>query len=294
MTREARSIRCPETVLGWIPWYGETDERGERLLDARQRGAIEAHASECPECRAELDMISGAPYEIDVELPDPERVFEAISARIDAGEAEGVDTAPEPPARRLDAARRLSMAELSQIADWVFDEHSELELVRPPAPAAEVPGRVVQGPWTRPAVWVAAAAAAFLLGLFGGRALDGAMLSSAPDATVYTTAAAGGETGAGLIDVVFVETVTVAELASDLRALGVEIVSGPSGVGRYRLRVSDAGGSGVAPADVAAIAARLKAGASPLALYAEPVRAEPVRAEPVALGDSGGGGSDAP
>jgi len=87
MTREARSIRCPESVLGWIPWYGEIAEDGDPLLDARQRGAVEAHASECMDCRAELDLISGAPYEIDIDLPDPDRMFEAITARIDAGEA---------------------------------------------------------------------------------------------------------------------------------------------------------------------------------------------------------------
>ena len=80
MNREARSIRCPESVLGWIPWYAETDERGDWLLDSRQRGAVESHASQCADCRAELDMIAGAPFEIDVELPDPDRVFDEITA----------------------------------------------------------------------------------------------------------------------------------------------------------------------------------------------------------------------
>lgn len=97
MTREARSIRCPESVLGWIPWYGEIDHEGGPLLDPRQRGAVESHASECADCRAELDMIAGAPYEIDVDLPDPDRVFHEIKARIDAGEAEGLETAPSHP-----------------------------------------------------------------------------------------------------------------------------------------------------------------------------------------------------
>jgi len=90
MTREARSIRCPESVLGWIPWYGEGVQDGESALTDGQRRAVEAHASECSDCRGELDMISGAPFEIDVELPDPDRVFEEITARIDAGEAESV------------------------------------------------------------------------------------------------------------------------------------------------------------------------------------------------------------
>ena len=56
MSREARQLRCPEDVLGWLPWYAES---GEAALGDRERGAVEAHAAECAECRAELDMIVG-------------------------------------------------------------------------------------------------------------------------------------------------------------------------------------------------------------------------------------------
>lgn len=280
MNREARSIRCPESVLGWIPWYGETDERGERLLDERQRGAIEAHASECADCRTELDMIAGAPYEIDVALPDPDRLFEEITARIDAGEAAGMDTAPGLPDREHPADRRLTDGELGRLAGWLFDERSELELLRDtaaPGPEATAPARVLEGPWARSRVWLAAAAV-FAVGLLAGRVLTEAPLFPA-DAPGYELAAAESARASAAslpgerIDVVFVDTVTVAELASELRVLGVEIVSGPSSVGRYRLRVlPDAGpGTPTPGADAAAIAARLKAGVSPLALYAEPV-----------------------
>ncbi len=81
MTREARGVRCPESILGWIPWYAD-----DGLTD-RQRGAVEAHAAECADCRAEIDIVTGAPFELDSELPDPDRLFREITARISASES---------------------------------------------------------------------------------------------------------------------------------------------------------------------------------------------------------------
>lgn len=285
MTRQARSMRCPDSVLGWIPWYGETDEDGVHLLDARQRGAVEAHASECADCRAELDMIAGAPWEIDVDLPDPDRVFMEIAERIDAGEAAGLDTSPSlpapdaaaPPAGSAapDGRRPLAAEELDRLAAWVLDESSEAELLDAETDADAAGGaRVIRGPWlARPVRAALAAAAVFALGLLGGGFLAGNGLDALRgDATVYTSAAAAGVTEAGLIDVVFADGVTAARLSERLRELGVEVVSGPSSVGRFRVRVKPAAGeSGPASADLAAIAARLKAGDAPLALFAEPV-----------------------
>ncbi|MEM9174648.1 MAG: zf-HC2 domain-containing protein [Myxococcota bacterium] len=280
MTREARSIRCPESVLGWIPWYGETDENGDRLLDARKRGAVEAHAAECPDCRAELDMISGAPYEIDVDLPDPDRVFDEITARIDAGEAEGLDTRPMPPlpsptSRGVDAEApvvpieaggAMTDDEVRQLTRWVLAGEGETEAelrtetVSPPA-------NVVRGPWgLRPVQAAAAAAAIFLLGLLGGAIAPNAL---APGDEYALAAAPEAESVGPLLDVVFVEGVTARQLGEGLRAAGLEIVSGPSSVGRYRLRAVGVEGPDVV-ADLQVIASRLKEGPAPLALFAEP------------------------
>jgi anti-sigma factor RsiW len=76
MTLPARHLRCPKQVLGWIPWY---EDGG---LSDGQRSVVDAHASKCPECRAELDLVAGAAFEIDVELPDLDRSFAAVAARI--------------------------------------------------------------------------------------------------------------------------------------------------------------------------------------------------------------------
>ncbi len=285
MTRQARSIRCPESVLGWIPWYAEQNDDGELLLDARQRGAVEAHASECADCRAELDMIAGAPYRIDFEIPDPDRVFDEITARIDAGEAEGRDTAPAMPPTafegRAAGGRRLNVAELERLEDWVFDEDEDAlaaEIER----GAHATARVIEGPWSRPAY--AHSRRPRLRG--GPRARRparwrGALRSRSPTRLECGLSErrfddAGAVTDGPMIDVVFVESRTMDEVARALRAVGAEIVSGPSSVGRYRVRLDPAklsprdASAGVS-ADVAAVTARLKAGPDPVALFAEPV-----------------------
>lgn len=79
MMRRARQFRCSENVLGWIPWYADGG------LSAQQKGQVEAHAAECADCRAELDIVTGAPFEVDLELPDPDRLFKQITGRIAEG-----------------------------------------------------------------------------------------------------------------------------------------------------------------------------------------------------------------
>jgi hypothetical protein len=76
-----------------------------------------------------------------------------------------------------------------------------------------------------------------------------------------------------MIDVVFSDSVSARQLWSTLRSLGVEIVSGPTNLGVYRLRLlpSAAEGRDATAADAAAIAARLVAPDSPVAIFAEPV-----------------------
>lgn len=280
MTREARSIRCPDAVLGWIPWYGEFDEDGESVLDTRQRGAVEAHASECSDCRAELDMIAGAPFEIDVELPDPDRVFQEITARLDAGEAEGQIPEPATPQSTLpsssvvsiDRGRSLSDDDVRRLTEFVLAGDEEAE--------AQAAPTVVRGPWARPGVLVAVAAAAVVVfGVVSGAFVSDVNPFASPVVTYESASAPDAALSAGdsplLIDVVFVDSATASDISQTLRGIGVEIVSGPSSVGRYRLQVSASVARGLEgenlEADVSAITARLTGGPKPLALFAERV-----------------------
>ena len=100
-----KRARCPESVLGWIPWYADGG------LTEQERGAVEAHAAECGECRAELDIVAGAPWStVDLELPDAERLFDEITARIEA-EAQGARATVIPISR----GRALSGEDMARI-----------------------------------------------------------------------------------------------------------------------------------------------------------------------------------
>ena len=85
MAGGTRRTRCPENVLRWIPWIVDGS------LSGRQISAVVSHASECVDCRDELDIVSGAEFELEAGLPDAERVFESILARIRAA----VDSEPD-------------------------------------------------------------------------------------------------------------------------------------------------------------------------------------------------------
>ena len=81
---------CPEEVLYWIAWYPDhlTDE---------QRGAVEAHAAECADCRGELDMIAGtAPAPAGA--PPADATYARVKARISEGKP-----APASAPRRLES-----------------------------------------------------------------------------------------------------------------------------------------------------------------------------------------------
>jgi len=290
MTREARSARCPESVLGWIPWYGEGAADGESVLTPRQRGAVEAHAAECSDCRAELDMIAGAPFEIDVDLPDPDRMFEEISARIDAFEADAAADSTASSVIPIGRGRSLEEADYERVARWVFDEDSEraedseAAIVADPerdrkrtadASEARRVNRVNEGAWSGRAAWAAAAAVALLVlgGLLGG--LGSALFSLAPSGSsaVYDLATADVAAAGPMIDVVFVDSATASEISRTLRGAGLEIVSGPSSLGVYRLRPRAAtqGRSDESAPEAAEIAARLRASEAEIVLFAEAV-----------------------
>lgn len=286
MTREARHLRCPEAVLGWIPWYVEG------TLTPRQMGAVEAHAAECADCRAEIDMIGGAPFEIDVDLPDPERAFAELSARIAAEGAGSTESdvgfraaaergsAPDgagPVSRGASGATRDRRAEWAAVAEWAFDDADDSEAERAEL-AASGNGRVIQGPWGRSNLWAAAAA----ILLMAGGALVGSMISDlrvdSQSKGLYETASArvpgthAIDAGAR-IDVVFQPTATAAEISNALRQVGVEIVAGPTQLGVYRVRVASAQAEGrdASRVDAEAAVAQLKALPTSVVMFAESV-----------------------
>ena len=83
MARPARRQYCPEQVLGWIPWYADGD------LTDEQKAAVDAHASKCSRCRAELALVAGEAFEIGGDLPNPNRIFAAVAARIADADRDG-------------------------------------------------------------------------------------------------------------------------------------------------------------------------------------------------------------
>lgn len=297
MTREARQSRCPETVLGWIPWYGEGS------LSEDQEGAVAAHAAECAECRAEIDMIAGALFEIDADLPDPDLAFEALTARIAERAKTAADLETDSAAENaLTGAPEIhevefeSMTDLEQLARWALEEGANEEGGPDPATA-----QVIQGPWSSSKAFAAAAACVLVsLGAVGG-----ALYSSSPlglgaegdpkvpaGAEAYTLATAAEpaavSTGA-LVDVVFRESASAGDISALLRDADAEIVSGPSALGVYRLRVSGSDAENEAAGSGAAFLARLRGaagtGQAGLATFAEKVpgqagSASPSSAEP--------------
>lgn len=96
---------CPADVLEAIPWYPDG-------LSAAQRGALEAHAADCAECRRELAFVRGAPAEAPVIDAEAERVWKRVLERIAAEDAQSsgsvVPLAPARPTRS--ALRPLALA----------------------------------------------------------------------------------------------------------------------------------------------------------------------------------------
>lgn len=296
-TREPRRARCPENVLAWIPWYPEGG------LDEREMGAVEAHAAECGDCRSELDLVSGAPWALEgVELPDRERLFDEITARIES-EARGEQARVIPISR----GRGVSAEDMGRIEAWLLDPRSELETelgVDPaaheavdapadfatdgnpntsghaPARSGRLPGAVGGSRRLGTPAWAAAAVLLLAVGGLGGAYLEnlrsaGSAEDQADGAAYHLASAAPGEAtiAAPMLDVVFSDSASARQIWSALRSLGVEIVSGPTNLGVYRLRLLPAAAEGRDPtsADAAAIAARLVAPDSPIAIFAEPV-----------------------
>lgn len=228
MPGESLATGCPPDILELIPWYPD-----DGLSDA-ERGAVEAHAAGCVECRRE---IHGAFGEIDLpaDAPAAERVLAMVFERI---------------------------AERSRPVPLVSPESK-----RPP-PSLSMPARSRaprRASWH--AAWAgAAAAAALILGLLF-LAPGAARLWTGPSATYRTATvppAATRATGPEL-EVVLRGEATASQLHAALRALDAELVAGPTELGRYRVRLP-------AGADASAAATALRAPEAGVASFAEPVR----------------------
>jgi anti-sigma factor RsiW len=208
MTNERSEADCPADVLEAIPWY--PDGLGER-----QRGALEAHAAVCAECRRELAFVQGEPAEEPAAVPDPERVWARVLERV---AAEGGEA-------RLEAAPR-------------------------PAPREAAPRRRLRAALGRLSL---AASVALALG-FGALGLAaGALLRGAEPPSYFTASApAEGAAAGASLDVVFRSDVTAGEIEAALRAIGGSVVGGPTPRGVFQVALRPGADAAVAAAALGA------------------------------------------
>jgi hypothetical protein len=88
---------CPPDVLQWIAWYPDQG------LNERQRGAVEAHAAACADCRDEIALVSGTSTP-DAHAPDAASVLARLVERIE-GSGDVMAPASAPRERRAPARR---------------------------------------------------------------------------------------------------------------------------------------------------------------------------------------------
>ena len=230
MSEEKNRVVCPQEILDWIPWYAED------ALTETQRGAVEAHAAQCVDCRVELAMLSGGATP-SAATPDSEPVFARVLARI---EAEGVgDASVRVGSHRAPAStRRTPLLHGTQRS------------------ARRSFGRV-------------AATAALLLGVGAAGWFANNVFATHADAAYGTASDAGTNAlaeGSGVqLDVVFRGDADVELINTDLRALGAVVISGPSPAGRYRVALPEG-------SDASAAIAMLRAEGRGIASFAEPLR----------------------
>jgi hypothetical protein len=226
MTGETPETDCPLDILELLPWYPD-----DGLSDA-ERGAVEAHAAGCAECRRE---IHGAFGEIDLpeDAPAAERVLAMVFERI---------------------------AERSRPDSFARSESPRHAV--PPTARARAPRRVA---WRAAFAGAAVAAAAILGLLFVAPGATPPLLGASP---TYHTAAAPPPAPLAVgpeLEIVLRDEATASQLHAALRALDAEFVAGPTELGRYRVRLP-------AGADASAAATALRAPETGVASFAEPVR----------------------
>ncbi|MGH0028738.1 MAG: S8 family serine peptidase [Myxococcota bacterium] len=198
-------------------------------LDEERRGLVESHAAACPACREELTFVSGEALP-EQDLPDADEVYAGVLARIERSEGAG-------------------RADTSAAGE----------------PVARAPRRSWGAFGARPAALAAGIALALFCGALG--ALGGLLYgASEPDYQVagelpQTTAAAPA--GAPALDVVFRSDARAEQVHAALRAIGGQIVSGPTQLGVYRIELAPT-------ADAAAAARLLQGEGQGVATFAQP------------------------
>lgn len=235
---------CPAEVLALLPWFPDGG------LSDDERSLVESHAALCPPCRREIQALQG-----DATLPDgapsPERVLARVFERI-AGEA-------DPPARGA-AGGPVAAAP----GGFVLPLRSRRE-----AGSGELRARVAAQPrrHRQPARWWPGWAAAAALALVFGLSIGFGTARWLGDVPLYRTAASPAavvaEEGPAL-DVVLREDVPAGRVREMLRAVGAQIVRGPSPFGRYEVRLP-------VGTDAAAVAAALSAQGTGIASFAQPM-----------------------
>jgi len=285
--KQSPEERCPEDVLGWMLGYVDG------ILSDEARRRVEAHVAVCAECRRELDLVAGVPVDLEVELPDPGRIFDEILGRIEALPAEsGTLAAPVRSRDLFGRETRSSVEDWSEedrvrLRDWLLAGDASQEsqaLDEPEHRAGAAAGRRdvglrsvgrrgsrgLGGAWQ-----LAAAILLVMLGGAGGAILSAALLpqSSGDGAEViYRPATATGDAAGfreGALDVVFREGSTELEIRQALRDLGAEIVAGPTAMGVYRVRVRGPVGTGAGQDRLRAVAEGLVGSGAGVAVFAE-------------------------
>ncbi|HKJ24491.1 MAG TPA: hypothetical protein VKB65_06695 [Myxococcota bacterium] len=198
MAGHSEELGCPPEILSAIAWYPDD-------LSREEREAVDSHASECLDCRRELEARLADPdHEAEWPTPDPDATLTRVLARIELGEAEELREWARAP-RRTRAVRWLRESEV------------------------HVPGFVQPvSVWRGLRVAASFGAAVAAASLFFGAGPDGS--EGPPPAELRYEAPR--------IDVVFRSDLTSAEMAGALEGIHGEIVAGPSRRGRYRIELS--------------------------------------------------------
>ncbi len=228
--RTPPQTQCPADVLGFIPWYPDG-------LDETQRGAVEAHAAGCSDCRDEIAMLQGSlglqgsDLAESGEAPDPERIYAQVLARMEA--------APPDVLRReggTEDGERAKGAKGASVSQLPLRQRSDA----PDEPQA-MGWRRVAGASSGKRV---ALAASLLLALAVGALVGpGVLRRGGEPEPVYETASAstsaqeGATKGHATLEVVFREDANASQINQTLRALGARVTSGPSQLGVYRLEL---------------------------------------------------------
>ena len=194
--RKQEPLTCPPEVLGSIPWYPDDLTRDERE-------AVDSHASECLDCRRELEARLADPDHVaEWPTPDANETLTRVLARIEIAEAEELNEWARAP-RSTRAVR------------WLQNS-----VVR--VPGFTQPVSVSRGLRVAASFGAAVAAASLFLGA-------GPNGSDAPQ----TPAPVYRETPR--INVVFRSDLTSAEMAGAIEGIHGEIIAGPSPRGRYQI-----------------------------------------------------------